>query len=137
VGCISPWVRPTSSATRDDTTITSMQRIAWRVILRVLWDTRAVACRTPRCDHADIDHPITAGATRPLNGKNHRRQYQGFQSEPGSACLGPDTPALGARTNIATVTQKPDRATLASFLGLDYNASAPKAAPPITDMLRR
>ena len=49
--------------------------------------------------------------------------------------LGPDTPALGERTNAAAVTQSQVAATLAALLGEDYVAAVPKAAKPITDVL--
>jgi hypothetical protein len=44
---------------------------------------------------------------------------------------------LGERTNVVPVTQSQIAATLAIFLGLDYRASAPLAAPPIKDVLLR
>jgi hypothetical protein len=47
------------------------------------------------------------------------------------AILGPDTPALGERSNVATVTQAQIAATLAAFLGEDYRAAESKAAPAI------
>lgn len=49
--------------------------------------------------------------------------------------LGPDTPALGERSNIPAVTQSQIAATLAAFLGEDYVASVPKAGKPIADVL--
>ena len=51
------------------------------------------------------------------------------------AFLGPDTPALGERFNIAPVTQNQIAATLAAFLGEDYSAAVPKAGKPIADVL--
>ncbi len=51
------------------------------------------------------------------------------------AFLGPDTPSLGERTHIAPVTQSQIAATLAAFLGEDYNAGVPKAGKPIRDVL--
>ena len=50
------------------------------------------------------------------------------------AVMGPDTPALGERTNVAPVTQAQIAATLAAFLGQDYHAAVPKTAPPIADV---
>lgn len=47
------------------------------------------------------------------------------------AIMGPDTPALGERTNVAPVTQAQIAATLAAFLGKDYRAAVSNAAPPI------
>ena len=51
------------------------------------------------------------------------------------AVLGPDTPALGERTNIPPITQSQIAATLAALLGQNYPSANPKAAPPITDLL--
>jgi hypothetical protein len=51
------------------------------------------------------------------------------------AAIGPDTPPLGARTRVATVTQSQIAATLAAAVGLDYRTFAPRAAPPIADIL--
>ena len=51
--------------------------------------------------------------------------------------LGPDTPALGERADVAAVTQGQVAATLAALLGEDYPAAVPKAAKPIADVLRR
>jgi hypothetical protein len=49
--------------------------------------------------------------------------------------LGPDTPALGERRDIAPVTQAQIAATLAAVLGSDFRAAAPRAAAPLTDVL--
>jgi len=43
------------------------------------------------------------------------------------AFVGPDTPAMGERQNIAAVTQGQIAATLAALLGEDYAASVPQA----------
>ena len=51
------------------------------------------------------------------------------------AVIGPDTPPLGERTNIAPVTQSQIAATLAALLGQNYPAAVPKAAPPVADAL--
>ena len=51
------------------------------------------------------------------------------------AFLGPDTPALGERANIAPVTQSQIAATLAALLGEDYRAEVPKAGKPVRDVL--
>ena len=47
------------------------------------------------------------------------------------AVLGPDTPALGARSNIPVVRQAQVAATIAALLGTDWQAAEPRAAPPI------
>lgn len=51
------------------------------------------------------------------------------------AVLGPDTPALGVRENVAT-TQSMVAATIAALLGEDWVAAEPKAAPPLPGVLR-
>jgi hypothetical protein len=51
------------------------------------------------------------------------------------AVIGPDTPALGERTHTAPVTQAQIAATLAAFVGKDWNAAQPKAARPIAAVL--
>lgn len=51
------------------------------------------------------------------------------------AVIGPDTPPLGERHNIATVTQSQIAGTIAALLGEDYGAAAPKAAKPLVDVL--
>jgi hypothetical protein len=56
--------------------------------------------------------------------------------EPGSenvwiAVMGPDTPALGERQRVATVTQSQIAATVAALVGEDYRTFNPKAAAPL------
>ena len=51
------------------------------------------------------------------------------------AFLGPDTQALGERSNIPAVTQSQIAATLANFLGEDYRAEVPNAGKPVRDVL--
>jgi hypothetical protein len=51
------------------------------------------------------------------------------------AVLGPDTLALGERANIAAVTQSQIAATVAGFLGKDYRAAMPAAAPALPDVI--
>jgi hypothetical protein len=53
------------------------------------------------------------------------------------AVLGPDTPAMGERTNCSAIYQKQVAATLAALLGEDYPASEPRAAMPIEDAVLR
>ena len=47
------------------------------------------------------------------------------------AVLGPDTPALGARSQIAKVRQAQVAATIAALLGENWQAAEPRAAPPL------
>jgi hypothetical protein len=52
------------------------------------------------------------------------------------AVLGPDTPALGERTNIAPHTQSQIAATIAALLGLDYRAFFSQACEPWQDVIK-
>jgi hypothetical protein len=51
------------------------------------------------------------------------------------AVMGPDTAALGERAHAAPVAQAEIAATVAAFMGRDYRAATPKAAPPIAGVL--
>ena len=51
------------------------------------------------------------------------------------AVIGPDTPARGARTDLAPVTQGQVAATIAALLGEDFVEVNPEAAPPIAELL--
>jgi DNA mismatch repair protein MutH len=51
------------------------------------------------------------------------------------AVIGPVTSALGERRATAPVVQAQIAATLAAFVGKDYHAAVPRAAPPILDVL--
>ncbi len=53
------------------------------------------------------------------------------------AVLGPDTPPLGERKECESVKQAQMAETLAKFLGEDYRAAEPKAAPPLSDVFPR
>lgn len=53
------------------------------------------------------------------------------------AVMGPDTPALGERSQTAEVHQGQIAATVAAFLGKDYRQAVPEAAAPITEVLGR
>ena len=53
------------------------------------------------------------------------------------AFLGPDTPALGERSQIPAVTQSQISATLAAIVDENYHAAVPKAGKPISDVLSR
>ncbi len=50
--------------------------------------------------------------------------------------MGPKTPALGNRADVPEVTQSQVAATLARFMGLDWNATEPKAGAPVAAALR-
>jgi bisphosphoglycerate-independent phosphoglycerate mutase (AlkP superfamily) len=47
------------------------------------------------------------------------------------AVMGPDTAALGERTNTGAVTQAEIAATVAAFLGKDFRQASPDAAPAL------
>ena len=49
--------------------------------------------------------------------------------------LGPDTPALGERIGVPTVTQNQIAPTAAALLGLDYKAAQPQSGPVLLDAL--
>jgi len=51
--------------------------------------------------------------------------------------LGPDTPALGERTDTGNFGQNQVAATVAAFLGLDYCAEVPQAGMPIGELIRK
>jgi hypothetical protein len=51
--------------------------------------------------------------------------------------MGPDTPARGERTQTQPYTQAQLAATNAALLGQDFNATSPKAAAPILELLGR
>ncbi len=70
----------------------------------------------------------------PENWKHHGAKIEGAQYI-WMAFLGPDTPALGERADCPEITQSQVAATLAAFLGEDYNQAVPTAAPPVTDAL--
>lgn len=62
----------------------------------------------------------------PVEWKNHNKKTPGSENI-WIAILGPDTPALGERKEIAPVTQSQVAATAAALLGYDYHAAEPKA----------
>ena len=51
------------------------------------------------------------------------------------AVMGPDTAPLGERSHTAEVHQAQIAATVAAFLGKDYRAAAPQAAPPLSGVV--
>jgi hypothetical protein len=101
--------------------------------LRVLWET---------VQSMPEYHGQTTLIFSPDHGRGDGRKWTEHGSEvPSSkyiwmAFLGPDTPGLGERSNIPAVAQSQIAATLAAFLGEDYNAEIPKAGTPIADARR-
>jgi hypothetical protein len=70
----------------------------------------------------------------PFDWKNHGPTTRGSERI-WIAVIGPDTPPLGVRSRVGTVTQSQIAATLAAAVGLNFRTFAPQAAPPITDVL--
>jgi hypothetical protein len=64
--------------------------------------------------------------------KNHGASISGSE-DTWMAVIGPDTPPLGERENCAPVTASQIAATVAAFLGEDFQAANPHAASPITE----
>lgn len=101
--------------------------------LRVLWETLQ-------------SMPEYRGKTTLIFSPDHGRGTGSKWTEHGTeepsskyiwmAFMGPDTPALGERSSVPAVTQNQIAATLATFLGEDYNTDVPKAGKPIADVLR-
>jgi len=77
------------------------------------------------------DHGRGSG---PVDWKEHGVDQKGSENI-WIAVLGPDTPALGERANIAPVTQAQIADTVAALLGKDYAKDVPAAAPPFPDIL--
>lgn len=74
------------------------------------------------------------GAT-PKDWAYHNPQSPG-SGETWLAVLGPDTAALGERHDTPEVTTAQVAATIAAFLGEDFRAVFPQAAPPIESVLK-
>jgi hypothetical protein len=70
----------------------------------------------------------------PFEWKNHGITTRGSERI-WIAAIGPDTPPLGARSRVGSVTQSQIAATLAAAVGFDFRTFAPQAAPPIADVL--
>lgn len=73
------------------------------------------------------DHGRGSG---PVEWKNHGKNTAGAEHI-WIAILGPDTPAMGERSDTPGLTQSQLAATLARFLGEDYVKAMPQAAEPI------
>lgn len=100
--------------------------------LKTLWET---AQSIPRYQGKTtiIFVPDHGRGDAPVEWKNHGKKV--LRSEYiWMAFLGPDTPALGERTNVPMVTQSQVAATLAALLGEDYPAAVSQAAKPIADV---
>lgn len=75
------------------------------------------------------DHGRGAG---PEEWKNHGEDVNGAENI-WIAVIGPDTPALGERSNAERVTQSQIAATVAALLGEGYNSDAPRAGRAIIE----
>jgi hypothetical protein len=78
------------------------------------------------------DHGRGSGTTA---WRNHGKDVDGAENI-WVAVIGPDTPPLGERRNVARITQAQIAATMAAILGFDYPRDVTQAAPAITDVLR-
>ncbi len=78
------------------------------------------------------DHGRGSG---PIEWKDHGVEEKGSQNI-WIGVIGPDTPPLGARRNVPTVTQSQIAATIAALLGQDFRAFKPAAAPSLLEALR-
>ena len=79
------------------------------------------------------DHGRGSG---PVEWKEHGIEQKGSENI-WIAVMGPDTPPLGERRQIAEVHQAQIAATVAAFLGKDYRRAAPAAAPPLAELFGR
>jgi hypothetical protein len=103
--------------------------------LRQLWETVQALPEY----HGSTTLIVTADHGRgdaPLEWKNHGADVRGSQRI-WIAIIGPDTAALGERTNHEPLFQGQVAATVAALLGLDYQAFSAKAAPPINSVVSR
>jgi len=73
--------------------------------------------------------------TGPDDWKNHGEKVPDSAGD-WIAVLGPDTPALGERTNTATHAQNQIAATIAALLGLDYRAFFSGAGEPLQEVIK-
>jgi len=77
------------------------------------------------------DHGRGSG---PVEWKDHGKKQKGSENI-WLAVMGPDTPPLGERTNVAPITQSQIAATIAALLGQDYRRDVPAAGAPIAGVL--
>jgi len=77
------------------------------------------------------DHGRGSG---PSEWKDHGEKVVGAEGD-WIAVIGPDTPALGERTDMPPYTESQIAAAIAALLGEDYRAAVRNAGAPITDIL--
>ena len=98
-----------------------------------LWNTlqRLPAYRDQTTFIITTDHGRGSG---PVEWKEHGVEQKGSENI-WIAVLGPDTPPLGERSQVAEVHQAQIAATVAALLGKDYRKAVPAAAAPIAEIL--
>jgi len=102
--------------------------------IRELWETMQAIPQY----HGTTTFIITADHGRgsgPVEWKEHGVEEKGSENI-WIAVMGPDTRPLGERAHVEAVVQAQIAATVAAFLGKDYRKDVPKAAPPISDVLK-
>lgn len=77
------------------------------------------------------DHGRGSG---PVEWKDHGVEQKGSENI-WIAVIGPDTPPLGERQAVSSVTQSQIAATIAAMVGEDFRAFSPNAAPSLSDAL--
>jgi hypothetical protein len=102
--------------------------------LRDLWDTLQADPRYRSRTALVITTDHGRGSTR-ADWSDHGARVAGAEWV-WAAVLGPDTPALGERGDVADATQAQVAATLAWLLGEDYVAAQPRAAAPLPGVVR-
>ncbi len=118
-------------ARRYDEYLTAAHRVDG--YLKMLWETLQ-AMPQYQGKTTLIFSPDHGRGDAPIEWKNHGAK-QPESKFIWMAFLGPDTPPLGERSNVAPVTQSQIAATLAALLGEDYAAAVPQAGRPIADVL--
>jgi hypothetical protein len=102
--------------------------------IRELWDTMQAVpqYRGTTTFIITTDHGRGSGLTE---WKEHGVEEKGSENI-WLAVIGPDTRALGERRGGTPVIQAQIAATVAALVGKDYPAAVPRAAAPISDVLR-
>lgn len=120
-------------AGRYDMLLASANRVD--SLIADLWETMQgmAAYRGSTTFIITVDHGRGSG---PDAWRDHGADVEGAQHI-WMGVLGPDTPALGERTNVAVVTQSQVAATIARLLGFDYRAAEPRAGGAIGDLVGR
>jgi hypothetical protein len=116
---------------RYDLVLESAQRMDH--LVHQLWDTMQAMpeYRGTTTFIITTDHGRGSGLTE---WKSHGVREKGSENI-WIAVLGPDTAPLGERTHVPPVTQAQIAATVAAFVGKDYNHEVPKAAAPISSVM--